>query len=117
MKQGEIYWVDFGEPLGSEAAFTRPAVVIQNDRFNDSALPTVIVCPTTTRLRPFPGRVILKAGEAGLRADSMVETWMPMTIDRRALRDRLGELRTAQVRQVLEGMLLYIRPGWDDELT
>ncbi|MFM6798110.1 MAG: type II toxin-antitoxin system PemK/MazF family toxin, partial [Microcystis panniformis] len=29
--QGEIYWIDLGEPQGSEPAYLRPCVVVQND--------------------------------------------------------------------------------------
>ena len=31
MRSGDVYQVDFGSPLGSEAGFVRPAVVITDD--------------------------------------------------------------------------------------
>ncbi|MFM6438342.1 MAG: type II toxin-antitoxin system PemK/MazF family toxin, partial [Microcystis panniformis] len=49
--QGEIYWIDLGEPQGSEPAYLRPCVVVQNDALNQSQIGTVIVCPLTTNLR------------------------------------------------------------------
>ncbi|MCZ8119933.1 MAG: type II toxin-antitoxin system PemK/MazF family toxin [Microcystis sp. LE18-22.4A] len=42
--QGEIYWIDLGEPQGSETAYLPPCVVVQNDALNHSQIGTVIVC-------------------------------------------------------------------------
>ena len=36
--RGEIYWVDLGEPIGSEPGFVRPVIVIQDDMNNASRL-------------------------------------------------------------------------------
>jgi mRNA interferase MazF len=36
--QGEIYWIDLGEPQGSEPAYLRPFVVVQNDALNQSQI-------------------------------------------------------------------------------
>ncbi|AVQ73921.1 endoribonuclease MazF6 [Microcystis aeruginosa NIES-1211] len=40
--QGDIYWIDLGEPQGSEPAYLRPCVVVQNDALNQSQIGTVI---------------------------------------------------------------------------
>lgn len=112
MKQGDVVWVDFGEAAGSEAAFRRPAVVIQNDRFNESRLRTVIVCPITSNLaRRFPGHVALEAGESGLTRPSLVEPWLVEAVDRTSIGEKLGELRPRRLADVLSGLALYIEPG------
>ena len=49
--QGDVYWIDLGQSLGSEPAYIRPYVVIQNDVLNRSQIRTVIVCALTTNLR------------------------------------------------------------------
>jgi mRNA interferase MazF len=36
IQQGDIYWVDLGEPIGSSPGFRHPHVVVQNDDFNRS---------------------------------------------------------------------------------
>ena len=51
MIRGDIWWIDFGEPFGSEPAFRRPAVIVQNNDFNKSDMNTTIVIPLTTNLR------------------------------------------------------------------
>jgi mRNA-degrading endonuclease toxin of MazEF toxin-antitoxin module len=37
MRQGEIYWLSFAGD-GSEPSLRRPAVIVQHDRYNRSAL-------------------------------------------------------------------------------
>ena len=36
MIRGEIWWLDFGIPYGSEPGYRRPAVVVQENTFNKS---------------------------------------------------------------------------------
>ncbi|MHC5828510.1 MAG: type II toxin-antitoxin system PemK/MazF family toxin, partial [Nostoc sp.] len=38
--QGDIYWIDLGQPIGSEPAYIHPYVVIQNDVLNRSEIRT-----------------------------------------------------------------------------
>ena len=40
--RGEVWWIDFGEPVGSEPAYLRPALVVSSDRFNRSRIVTAI---------------------------------------------------------------------------
>jgi mRNA interferase MazF len=42
MKRGEVWWADLGEPRGSEPAFRRPVVIVQDDLLAASALRTVM---------------------------------------------------------------------------
>jgi mRNA interferase MazF len=60
IRQGEIYWVDLGEPGGLEPGYTHPAVVIQNNMFNASHLNTVLVCNLSSNLKraAVPGNVL-----------------------------------------------------------
>ncbi len=67
IRQGEVYWIDFGEPIGSMPGFLRPCVIVQNDVFNASKIATVLVAPITSnmRLALAPGNVALRKKEAG----------------------------------------------------
>ena len=49
ISQGDVFWVSFGAPVGSEAGYRRPVVVVQGGRFNRSAIRTVVVCPITVQ--------------------------------------------------------------------
>ena len=59
--RGEIWWIDFGVPVGSSPGYHRPAVIISSDRFNRSRIKTAIVAAITsnTRLSREPGNVTL----------------------------------------------------------
>jgi mRNA interferase MazF len=58
---GDLIWTDFDPIKGREQAGTRPALVISAAVFSAHTGLT-IVCPITSRVRPFPTSVVLPAG-------------------------------------------------------
>ncbi len=112
IRQGDVYWVDLGEPGGSEPGYRRPVVVIQNNVFNQSRLRTVVVCALTSNLKraQAPGNVLLKAGEANLPRDSVVNVTQIFTLNKADLIEYLGTLPPRRVRQILEGVCLVLEP-------
>lgn len=50
MTRGEIWWVNFGISIGSGPGYRRPAVIVQNDNFNESNIQTTVVVPLSTKL-------------------------------------------------------------------
>lgn len=106
ISQGDVWWADLGEPSGSEAGFRRPVVVVQGDSFNRSRIATV-VCVTLTsnlRLADAPGNVLLDADVTGLPKDSVANASQPVTLDRAALTERVGNLPDAKLDLVLYGI-------------
>ena len=57
MNRGEIYLCDFGEPLGHEPAFRRPALIVSATEMTQFGLP--IVLPITRTQRGYPTHVEL----------------------------------------------------------
>jgi mRNA interferase MazF len=57
----DLVWTDFDPTLGREQAGRRPAVVLSPAMFFDNT-GFVIVCPITSRVRPFPTSVVLPPG-------------------------------------------------------
>lgn len=110
MSRGELWWVDFGNPVGSSPAYKRPAAIVSSDRFNRSRLATVIVAAVTSNLRltEAPGNVRLTASESGLPKASVVNVSQLLTIDRNLLDDRIGTLKTPQLRALNEGLRLVL---------
>lgn len=110
IRQGEIYWLHFGRAEGSAPAGRRPALVVQHDRFNRSAISTTVVAAVTSNLRlgAMPGNVRLRQGEAGLPRASVVNVSQVRTIDQTRLGDRVGILGTAKMRDVLKGLALLL---------
>lgn len=113
IRQGEVYWLHFGVPEGSEPAGRRPAWVVQHDRFNRSAISMTVVAAVTSNLRlaAMPGNVRLRRGEAGLLLPSVVNISQLRTIDRSRLSERVGILGPARMREVLEGIALLFGTG------
>ena len=108
IRQGEIYWLHFGPAEGSAPAGRRPALVVQHDRFNRSAISTTVVAAITSNLRfgAMPGNVRLRQGEAGLPRASVVNVSQIRTIDQTRLGDRVGALGAVKMRDVLRGLAL-----------
>lgn len=112
IRQGDIYWIDLGQPIGSEPGYLRPYVVIQNDVLNSSQIRTVIVCALTTNLRRAKamGNVLLEAGEANLGDQSVVNVSQVLTVDKAFLVDKIGRVSQDRVRQILAGLALVTKP-------
>ena len=108
IRQGEVYWFQFGAAEGSAPSGRRPALVVQHDRFNRSTISTIVVAGITSNLRlaGMPGNVRLRRGEAGLPRASVVNISQIRTIDRTRLVDRVGMLRASRMRDVLRGLIL-----------
>jgi mRNA interferase MazF len=102
MHQGEVYWLYFrGE--GSEPRGRRPAVVVQHDRFNRSAIATTVVAAVTSNLRlaAAPGNVRVRKGEANLPRSCVVNVSQLLTVDRSRLEHPIGSQAPARLREVL----------------
>ena len=115
--QGEVYWVDLGTPSGSGPGLLHPHVVVQNDVFNRSRLPTVVVCALTSNLdrADAPGNVLLEDGEAHLPRRSVVNVSQVFTVDKADLADRIGTLSPTRLREVLAGLDLLLMPRDTEE--
>jgi mRNA interferase MazF len=112
INQGDVFWVDLGEPAGSEPAYRHLYLVIQNNVFNRSRISTVVVCSLTSNLQRVesPGNVLLKKGEANLPKSSVVNITQIFTVDKRDLTEKIGSISRDRFIQVLEGIELLITP-------
>jgi mRNA interferase MazF len=101
IRQGQVCWFDFGTPSGSSPAERHPCVIVQGDLFNRSAIATTVVCLITSNLTRAnaPGNVLLRKGEGGLPKKSVVNISQIITVEKRALGARLGQLNSNRSRQ------------------
>ena len=106
IRQGQVYWLDFGLANGSEPAGRHPCVVVQNDIFNRSAIATSVVCLITSNLSraKAPGNVLLRKGEAHLPKASVVNVSQILTVDKAELGECSGMLSAASVTAVRNGL-------------
>lgn len=60
IRRGDIWLVDFGNPVGREQGFTRPSAVVSADEMNSMGIGLVYVIPATSkaRIRKATGRVV-----------------------------------------------------------
>ena len=124
IKQGDIYWIDLGEPVGAEvtssevssearddrSAYRHPHVVIQNNVFNKSRIATVVVCALTSNLKRAnaPGNILLEKNEANLPKPSVVNVSHVFTASKEQLQQKIGTLSKARIEQILSGIKLVI---------
>ena len=58
---GDLIWTDLDPTRGREQAGRRPALVVSPAAFTEHT-GLAVVCPITSRVRPFPTSVVLPAG-------------------------------------------------------
>ncbi len=110
MTRGEIWWVDFGIPFGSEPGFKRPVLIVQDDEFNASAIQTVVIVPFSTNLAlvEAPGNVYFAKDETGLSKDSVLVNSQIIAIDRRRLVERISRVEKRLFGEIEEGLLIVL---------
>jgi mRNA interferase MazF len=112
IKQGDIFWIDFGEPKGSAPGYRHPCVVIQNNVFNESKIASVVVCALTSNLKRVkaPGNVLIRKGEGNLTKDSVVNISQITTVDKTDLVEKIGSLSALKIADIINGVKLLIEP-------
>ena len=101
MRRGDIYRADLDPVLGSEQGGVRPVLIVQNDVGNKHS-PTVIAAAITSQREKakLPTHIELRAASCGLSRDSVVLLEQIRTIDKRRLKERMGELDAPAMSQV-----------------
>lgn len=110
ISQGEVWWADLGQPVGSAPGFRRPVVIVQNDSFNRSRIATCVVVPLTsnTRWAEAPGNVALAAADTGLPRDSVANVSQIFTVDRSQLTEPVCRLSDAKLELILYGIDILV---------
>ncbi len=113
IRQGDVYWLDFGPASGSAPAERHPCVVVQSDVFNRSHIATTVVCLITSNMdrAAAPGNVELRKGHARLPRQSAVNVSQVVTVNKLELEERVGRLPNAALEAVLIGLRLLFEGG------
>ena len=106
ISQGEVWWADLAEPVGSAPGFRRPVLVVQGDSLNRSTLGTIVCVSLTSNLKwaAAPGNVPLRSGDTGLPKDSVANVSQIVTVDKETLTDRVGKIRKEKLALVMAGI-------------
>jgi mRNA interferase MazF len=94
-RRGEVWLVDFGDPVGREQSGRRPAVIVSADPLNETRAGVVIVVPTTTAHRGLPSHVEIEPGSSGLDEVSYAKCEDVKSISEEWLIARLGAVTDA----------------------
>jgi mRNA interferase MazF len=110
IRRGQIWWVDFGEPRGSEPGFRHPALVLQRDEVNASRLNTVVVCVLTSNkaLGAAPGNTVLSRRHTGLPMDSVANASQIATLNKDDLETLVGTVPQRVLDRVDEGVRWFL---------
>lgn len=106
ISQGDVWWADLPEPVGSGPGYRRPVVVIQGNAFNRSRIATVVCIPLTTNVRwaNVPGNVLLSSQITSLPQDSVANASLVISLDKELLMEHVGKLTRAKLELVLAGL-------------
>lgn len=93
VKRGEIYYADLSPVVGSEQGGVRPVLIVQNDMGNRYS-PTVIAAAITSQRdkAKLPTHIELQANSCGLPKDSIILLEQVRTIDKKRLKEKMGEI-------------------------
>ena len=94
MTHGEIWTIDFGQPVGSLPSKIRPAVVMQNDLLGIKDLNTVVVIPFTSNLdrADFEPNILIKKEETRLSKDSVAVIHLIGAVNKFCLEKKVSRL-------------------------
>lgn len=105
VRRGDVFNVDLGnDAIGSEQAFERPCLIIQNDVGNEKST-TVIIAVLTSKNKNaknyIPTHVqINKDNFNNLRSDSMALLEQVRTVDKKRLKFKIGRLNDADMNSI-----------------
>ena len=108
-RAGDIVWIDFDPQAGRERAKRRPALVVTERTYN-RASGLVIVCPLTSRRKPYPFALptVVDKVEGAVLVDHLKS--MDWAARKAAFHSKADPALLAKVRAYL-GVLLGLRHG------
>jgi len=82
VKKGDIVLIELGNVKGSEYGKNRPAVIVQEDIYNDYFNTTIVALITGKIIPEYTTNIFLSKVESGLKRDSMILTNQLRSIDK-----------------------------------
>ncbi|MBE7088358.1 MAG: type II toxin-antitoxin system PemK/MazF family toxin [Clostridiales bacterium] len=109
IKRGELYYADLSPVVGSEQGGVRPVLIVQNDVGNKYS-PTIIAAAVTSKINKakLPTHIELPCNSYGLQKDSVILLEQIRTLDKRRLKERIGELNESTMSRVDKAILISL---------
>lgn len=110
VKRGDIYYADLSPVIGSEQGGVRPVLIVQNDVGNKYS-PTVIAAAITSQQDKsrLPTHINVNGDACGLSKDSVVLLEQVRTLDKKRLKERMGNLTPQDMNKINKA--LYVSFG------
>lgn len=112
LRRGAIVLVDVDPVVGSEAARSRPAVVVSNNTANAAATRTggvVTVVPLTSNTtRVYPFQVLLPSSTTGLPRDAKAQAEQVRTVAVARIRSAVGWATSELMRELDAALRLHL---------
>jgi mRNA interferase MazF len=113
MRRGEVRLADLEPSRGSGASKRRPAVIVSNDRANETATQSgrgvVTVVPVTSNVaRVFPFQTLLPAADTGLRVDSKAQAEQVRSVTVERIGAVLGRLPAPLMAELDDALRLHL---------
>ena len=102
--RGEVWLIDFGEPVGREQSGRRPAVVVSADQLNDSRAGVTIVVPLTTTHRGLPSHIEIDKRGSGLDETSYAKCEDVKSVSEQRLIAQLGAVEEQVMFQIARAL-------------
>ncbi len=105
LNSGDVVALDLGVPVGREAGFAHPVMVVTAQRILDGAPSVIQVVPLTSTVRPFRSEVAIDAdGSNGLDVRSAAQCQHVRAVSTgrvKGVRGNVGPIVLSQVREAL----------------
>lgn len=113
MRRGQVRLVDLDPARGAESNKRRPAVIVSNDRANETAVRlgrgVITVLPVTSNTdRVYPFQVLLSQELPGIRVDSKVQAEQIRSVSVDRLGPALGQLPASVVEAIDRALRLHL---------
>lgn len=109
IKRGDIFYADLSPVIGSEQGGIRPVLIVQNDVGNKYS-PTVIAAAITSQQfkTRMPTHISVNASVCGLSKDSVVLLEQIRTLDKKRLREKMGNLPETDMDRIDDALSVSI---------
>ena len=109
IKRGDIFYADLSPVVGSEQGGIRPVLIVQNDVGNKYS-PTVIAAAITSQQfkTKMPTHISVNASVFGLSKDSVVLLEQIRTLDKKRLREKMGNLPETDMDRIDDALSVSI---------
>ncbi|MBR0535425.1 MAG: type II toxin-antitoxin system PemK/MazF family toxin [Clostridia bacterium] len=109
IKRGDIFYADLSPVVGSEQGGVRPVLIVQNDVGNRYS-PTVIAAAITSQQfkTRMPTHISVNASVCGLSKDSVVLLEQIRTLDKKRLKEKMGNLPETDMDRIDDALSVSI---------